>query len=145
MGFSLTIREKAFLDCSRSCCICHKFCGTKMELHHIVQKSQGGLDEYENCIPLCFDCHADAGSYNSEHPKGSKYSASEITKHRDRWYEKVRNGSLVVVHPECIELDRKLFLKIREMLPGTGGSISFIRNHSYVMPFLREKHEGLEQ
>jgi len=143
MGFPESVAEKALLDCGRHCCICHKFCGFKIELHHIVQKSQEGAHTYENCIPLCFDCHAEVKFYDPKHAKGRKYTDSELKKHRDKWYEKVINGSLVVVHPECIELDRKLFLKIREILPGTGGSIAFIRVYSYGIPFLREKHEGL--
>ena len=143
MGFPESVAEKALLDCGRCCCICHKFCGFKIELHHIVQKSQEGLHTYENCIPLCFDCHAESKAYDPKHPKGRRYTDSELKNHRDRWYEKVINGSLIVVHPECVELDRKLFLKIRGILPGTGGSIAFIRNCSYVIPFLREKHEGL--
>ena len=32
-----------------------------MELHHIKQVAYGGEDTFENCIPLCFDCHADMG------------------------------------------------------------------------------------
>lgn len=58
-----------------------------MELHHIVPKSQGGEETIENCIPLCFDCHADVGHYNPKHPKGTRFSDSELRGHRDNWYE----------------------------------------------------------
>lgn len=37
MGFSDKIQAEALAACERRCCICHKFCGTKMELHHIKQ------------------------------------------------------------------------------------------------------------
>ncbi|MBE9249438.1 HNH endonuclease [Dolichospermum sp. LEGE 00240] len=143
MGFSAEIAEKALLDCCRCCCICHKFCSFKIELHHIIQKSAGGEDSYENCIPLCFDCHAEIKAYDPKHPKGRKYTESEIREHRNRWYEKV-NSQTVLIHPDCIELDRKLFLKIRSILPSTGGSISFIRNHTYGTRFLREEHDDLK-
>jgi hypothetical protein len=53
-------------------------------------ESIGGKSSFENCIPLCFDCHAEAGHYNSSHPKGTKYSPAELKKHRDRWYEAIR-------------------------------------------------------
>jgi HNH endonuclease len=82
MGFSPSITEKALLSCGRHCSICHKFCGTKIELHHIEQKKIGGLDTFENCLPLCFDCHADVMQYNPNHPKGKKYSFSELKGHR---------------------------------------------------------------
>jgi 5-methylcytosine-specific restriction endonuclease McrA len=78
MGFSKETAERALIASRRSCCICHKFCGSKIELHHISQKADGGDDSFENCIPLCFDCHADVGSYNAQHPKGRKYSKAEL-------------------------------------------------------------------
>lgn len=145
MTFPESIAEKALLDCSRCCCICHKFCGFKIELHHIIQKSQNGADTYENCIPLCLDCHADVKAYDPKHPKGRKYTDSELRKHRDRWYEKLTNQNIVVVHPDCIELDRKLFLKIREVIPGKQDSIFFVRNHMYSNPFLSGEHDDLQE
>lgn len=145
MGFPPDIAEKALLDCGRCCCICHKFCGFKIELHHIIQSSEGGEDSYENCLPLCLDCHAEVKAYNPKHPKGRKYTESELRKHRDRWYEKVKNEHLLIIHPDCVDLDRKLFLKIREILPSTGGSISFTRNHIYTEPFRIEVHDNLQK
>ena len=145
MGFPPGIAEKALLDCGRCCCICHKFCGFKIELHHIIQKSEGGEDLYENCIPLCLDCHAEVKVYNPNHPKGRKYTESELKEHRSRWYDKVKNEHLLIIHPDCIELDRKLFLEVRQILPGKGGSISFIRNHIYTTPFLFEVHDDLQK
>lgn len=144
MAFPANIAEKALLDCGRCCSICHKFCGFKIELHHIIQRSEKGEDSYENCIPLCLDCHAEVKAYDPKHPKGRKYTESELIEHRNRWYEKVRNDCLLLFHPECIELDRKLFLKIKEILPVTGGSIAFIRNHDYAVPWFFEAHDDLK-
>ena len=90
MSFSPEIKEQALVACRRSCCICHLFRGIKIELHHIVHKSEGGADLFDNCIPLCFDCHGDMRSYDHSHPKGTKYSPSELKRHRDEWYKKVR-------------------------------------------------------
>ncbi|MFN7716805.1 MAG: HNH endonuclease [Pseudanabaenaceae cyanobacterium] len=145
MAFPPSIAEKALLDCGRCCSICHKFCGFKIELHHIIQKSEGGEDSYENCIPLCLDCHADVKAYNPKHPKGRKYTETELVEHRNRWYEKVRNKNFLLIHPECIELDRKVFLKIKQILPTTDGAITFIRNHVYNTPWLLENHKDLEK
>ncbi len=80
------VQEKALIACGRKCCICHRFCGVKMELHHIWQEADGGLSDFDNCIPLCFDCHADVGHYNPRHPKGKKYTPGELKGHRDQWY-----------------------------------------------------------
>lgn len=64
-----------------------------IELHHIKQKSEGGDDSYDNCIPLCFNCHADVGAYNTKHPKGRKYSEAELKEHRNIWYSKIKNSN----------------------------------------------------
>jgi len=116
-----------------------------MELHHIVQKADGGEDSFRNCIPLCFDCHADVKAYNPRHPKGRKYTDSELIRHRNRWYEKVKNEHLNIVNSNCLDLDRKLFLKIREILASRNGPIYFIRNHIYTNPFPSHIHQGLQQ
>lgn len=90
MSFSREIVEDALVACGRSCCICHKFCGVRIETHHLKPKHQGGDDSFENCIPLCFDCHAEVEHYNSNHPRGRKFSEGELRKHRDNWYSMVR-------------------------------------------------------
>ena len=83
MGFPSTVANKALLACNRHCCICHKFCGPKIELHHIRQKAKGGKDSFDNCIPLCFDCRADMGKVDPMLPKGKtirrkSYANTEI-------------------------------------------------------------------
>lgn len=91
MGFPPQVKENLFVACQRCCCICHEFKGSKMEVHHIIQKADGGEDTEENGIPLCFDCHAEAGSYNSKHPKGNKISSSELRRHKEQWLESCKN------------------------------------------------------
>lgn len=84
------VKEEVLVACGRSCCICHKFCGTNIELHHIKPEARDGPSTLDNCIPLCFDCHADAGHYNDKHPKGTKYTSAELQKHRDTWFEAMK-------------------------------------------------------
>ncbi|MEK7990914.1 MAG: HNH endonuclease [Thiotrichaceae bacterium] len=90
MSFPPDVADEVLVLCGRHCCLCHKFAGGKMELHHIAQRAKGGKDSLDNCIPLCFDCHAEVGNYNVEHPKGRKFSPKELRKHRDNWFEKVK-------------------------------------------------------
>lgn len=87
MTWSLEIKTQTLVACGRRCCICHKFCGTNIECHHIIPEADGGESTLENCIPLCFDCHAEAGHYNIRHPKGTKYTSTELRGHRDIWFE----------------------------------------------------------
>ena len=90
MPFSEDIKIKALVSCGRKCCVCHKFCGNNMEIHHIKAKADGGEDSFENAIPLCFDCHAEVRQYDSRHPKGIKFSEKELVLHRDNWYKKIK-------------------------------------------------------
>jgi len=53
----------------------------------------GGDSSFENCIPLCFDCHADMGRQDANHHLGSQYSKKELRGHRDAWYARVEVDS----------------------------------------------------
>lgn len=89
MAFPQSVTDRALVACGRCCCICHNFCGAKMELHHIHQHADGGEDTFENCIPLCFNCHAEMGKVDPRHPKGKGYSQNELRMHRDNWYSAI--------------------------------------------------------
>jgi HNH endonuclease len=71
--------------CHRRCCVCHRFCGFKMELDHIDPKANGGSDTIDNAIPVCFECHAEIHAYNDKHPRGRKYRPEELKKHKEQW------------------------------------------------------------
>lgn len=86
LAFSPDVAESLLVACHRHCCLCHKFCGTHIEIHHIHQDADGGPDDKDNGIPLCFDCHAQVNSYNDRHPRGRKYQPSELKKHRENWF-----------------------------------------------------------
>jgi len=124
MGFPQSVVERALLASGRHCCICHSFCGFKIELHHIMQQADGGTDTDENCIPLCLDCHAEVKAYDPRHPIGRKYTESELRAHRDKWYAKVANSGGLTVSHATIEQDQSLFREIQTLLPSTG-SIEF--------------------
>ena len=94
MPFPKDVADKALAACGRRCCICHKFCGKNIEIHHIKQHADGGTDTFENAIPLCFECHADMGKTDPHHPKGRNYTETELKFHRDRWYEHVASGKI---------------------------------------------------
>lgn len=93
MPFSQEVKTKAMVACGRFCVICHKFCGNNTEVHHIVAESEGGCDNYDNAIPLCFDCHAEVRQYDPKHPKGIRFTKDELIQHRDNWYKKISQSS----------------------------------------------------
>ncbi len=138
MGFDPNTKEKAYIASARRCCVCKNFKGRNIEVHHIIQKADGGEDSYENAIPLCFDCHAEAGHYNPRHPKGAKYSPTELRAHRDYWYRVVADGK---IHIESVQLTHQYYLTnsfdiVTEVVNGDFGNfpidhIKLIKNELY--------------
>lgn len=129
MSFPPNVKEEAMLACGRHCCLCHKFCGLKIEIHHIKPRADEGTDTFENAIPLCFDCHADMRTYDSKHPKGTKYSESELIRARNVWYEKIKNTG-GVFSSSTVEADKLIYEKLQEVLPWNG-SLSFISTNNF--------------
>ena len=86
MPFPTAVRDAALVAAGRCCCVCRTFAGRNMQVHHIVQEADGGPNTIDNAIPLCFRCHAEAGHYNPHHPLGTKYSPTELRRHRDEWF-----------------------------------------------------------
>ena len=94
MGFNKATKQAVLVAAGRRCCLCARFKGVRLEVHHIELESTGGGNDVDNAIPLCFDCHADVGHYNPEHPRGNRYSPAELRRHRDRLYEQIESGRL---------------------------------------------------
>lgn len=95
MGFPSDVRTKVLIRSARICCLCFKQCGTKIEVHHIVQEADGGPNTEANALPVCFDCHAEVGNYNPRHPKGTKFRVDELKARRDNLYKLVESGALL--------------------------------------------------
>jgi hypothetical protein len=130
MPFPANIKEDALVACGRHCSICHRFCGTKIEVHHIKLEGEGGENTFGNAIPLCFDCHADMRSYDAKHPKGTKYSEAELMRHRDNWYKKVQGASGLARPEEAVATDKNVYEILVRVLPWDG-SLHFIRHNNF--------------
>ncbi|TAL17953.1 hypothetical protein EPN96_03480 [bacterium] len=117
MSFSPKVKEEVLAACGRHCCLCHKFCGIKVAVHHIKLESKGGDNSAENAIALCLDCHADMSSYDHQHPIGTKYSEAELRSHRDKWYDKVNRNIGIASVSETVDIDKKIFEKLVIVLP----------------------------
>ena len=130
MPFPPNVKEDALVACGRCCCLCHKVCGIKIEVAHIKAEGDGGPNVLDNAIPLCFDCHADVGAYNDSHPKGNKYSASELKRHRDAWLAKVAGNVGIAGHQAAIETDKQVYNLLLKLLPWDG-CIEFAREFDF--------------
>jgi len=85
MGFKKVEANELLVACHRRCCICHRYCGIKIELHHIESRGVGGDDTIANAIPVCFECHAEIQLYNDAHPRGRKFQPNELRAHKEQW------------------------------------------------------------
>lgn len=79
---------------------CHK-CGnnTHLEVHHIVQRKDGGTDHRGNLVTLCHDCHAalHRGEFTLTKPKGGYKAPTFMGVMRNKLTErlKAKYGNIV--------------------------------------------------
>lgn len=86
-GFNRNEVAALLVQCHRRCCVCHPFCGTKIETDHIVQAAESNDHSIENAIPVCFDCHAEIHAYNPSHPRGRRFTPNELRAHKEQWLQ----------------------------------------------------------
>lgn len=92
--FSPEAVAQLLADCRRHCCVCLRWCGQRMQIHHIEPKASGGSGDYDNGIPVCLDCHAEIESRSN---MGRKFTLTELKEHRDRWFTIVRDRPEVLI------------------------------------------------
>ena len=97
MAFPRDEVDELLVACHRRCCVCHRFCGVKIETDHIVPRGEGGPDSIDNAIPVCFECHAEIHSYNDKHPRGRKFRPEELRGHKKHWLDICRNKPEIFV------------------------------------------------
>ena len=85
MPFSEDIKLQVKHRSAFKCCFCKTF---GIDIHHIIQESEGGPNTIDNAAPLCQNCHDTYG----DNPRKKKL----IREARDWWYkqcEKDNNNS----------------------------------------------------
>nr|MDO8098251.1 HNH endonuclease signature motif containing protein [Candidatus Njordarchaeota archaeon] len=101
--FSENVKLKCLLWSYRHCCLCGKQCGTDIEIAHI-DRSQPAGDNIDNAIPLCYNCHAEIGRYNEDHPMGNKYRPEELKARREQIYETHTRHLVPPIHFELAQI-----------------------------------------
>jgi hypothetical protein len=102
--FAESDKVKVLLWCARHCCLCGRQVGIGIEVAHLRPDSP----DLDNAIPLCFNCHAEVGRYNREHPLGRNYSVPELKARRDQVYEEHTRHLVPPVRFELRQGGRKL-------------------------------------
>jgi hypothetical protein len=59
---------------------------------------QGGSDEIDNAIAVCFECHAEIHSYNDAHPRGRKFRPEELRRHKEQWLKLCADRPEMLIH-----------------------------------------------
>lgn len=104
--------EALLVRCHRRCCVCHRYCGVKIEIDHIDPATEEDSGDISNAIPLCFECHAEVHHYNPSHPKGRRFRPSELRAHCKQWLQLCSEHPEIFVHaqppPEAGSIERLL-------------------------------------
>ena len=96
MGFPESLKVEIRKRANFRCCWCRRPSDSyTVEIHHIIPKSEGEDNTFDNAAPLCPNCHDTYG--------GNPQKRKQIRERRDDWYEKcdierraIRNGSYVL-------------------------------------------------
>jgi hypothetical protein len=75
MPFKQEEVDDLLVSCHRRWCICHRFCGVKIETDHMLPQSENGIDSIENATLVCFECHA----LSNKHPVKKNYPILDLT------------------------------------------------------------------
>jgi len=94
MAFPEADVAQLLADCKRHCCVCLRWCGSRIHLHHIHPRAEGGPDAIDNAIPVCLDCHAEIESRSN---MGRRFTQPELREHKRRWLEICRNQPEVLI------------------------------------------------
>ena len=154
MPFGQALRTKILLWCDRHCCLCKRACGINIEVHHIVPEAEGGSNEIDNAIPLCFDCHGTVQHYNPRHPIGTMYRVEELKPRREQVYEEFTRHLVPPVHYEVTQAlpdgDSRQFPDVGFVLSHFGDSlpvkvrviIEIVENDGRLNRFSRGHYSG---
>lgn len=82
--------DRMTVTCARRCCICRRFRPTKLPVHHIRERNQGGGNDEDNLIVTCMSCHSDV---HTKVPFARRFSEAELKGHRDALVALVAAGT----------------------------------------------------
>ncbi|MCH8823016.1 MAG: HNH endonuclease [Planctomycetes bacterium] len=110
MSIPKHIANELLAKCGRICCICRRFRPVHLQVHHIVEQSEGGSDEFDNLIALCINCHSDV---HTTRPFTRRFTPDELKDHRDSVIRLVSEGKLVPSEDSIID-DAHILQAVKE-------------------------------
>lgn len=126
----------------RHCCWCGQQRGLDIELDHIDPKLElPYLNQIDNAIPVCYDCHGKLEFSRAGSPRGSKFSILEIKERRDQIYEeKTRHLVPVLAYGPLNDANLK-FPQVRFYMKNNDGGLC-VRARCVVEIFVSRKLFG---
>jgi len=91
MAIPTKIADEILVRSARHCCICRKFRPLHLQIHHIIEQSEGGTDDIDNLIPICTYCHSDV---HTKTQLTRRFTSDELSMHRESVFELVNKGRL---------------------------------------------------
>ncbi len=85
------LAAEVLAKCARHCCICRRYRPLHLQVHHIVERANGGTDDLDNLIPICVSCHSDVHTVTR---LTRRFTVQELKLHRDKVYDLVESGHL---------------------------------------------------
>ena len=82
MAFNQDDVDRLLAETGRMCAICNRL--HKVQVHHIKPQSEGGLDTYENAIPLCPNCHDEVHAGYAPGRVSRLFTPDELLQHLER-------------------------------------------------------------
>lgn len=83
--------DRMMVKCGRRCCICRRFRPIRLQVHHIIEQSDGGTHDEDNLLVTCQTCHSDVHSHV---PFMRRFTVAELKGHRDALIKLVAEGKL---------------------------------------------------
>jgi hypothetical protein len=81
--------DRMLVKCGRRCCICRRRRAAHLQVHHIIEQSEGGTHDEDNLIVTCQSCHTDIHSII---PFMRRFTVEELKGHRNAVVEMVKEG-----------------------------------------------------
>lgn len=108
VGFKNDELERLLAETGRRCCLCGIL--HKVQVHHIIPRSEGGSDEIDNAITLCPNCHDEVHAGYAYGRTTRTYTTDELRLHRERTIALVRKEASWAPGTPTFYQDRELIL-----------------------------------
>jgi hypothetical protein len=109
MAVKKSVRDRLLVEAQHRCTICSERC---FEIHHMVEKSDGGSDDEGNLIVICPNCH------QHRYHRCGEFTREQLLQYKERLKERVEVEKRLLQNLEELrsEITQKNSSELREKL-----------------------------